>query len=70
MAALLLGIGLAMPGPFDVDKMSFVGPTTLESWRGVAVAQRLSEATGLPPSSRPTRQPPHWARASMARGAT
>ncbi|PZF77207.1 ROK family transcriptional regulator [Aestuariivirga litoralis] len=44
---MLLGIGLAMPGPFDVDKMSFVGPTTLESWRGVAVAERLSEATGL-----------------------
>ena len=43
----VLGIGLAMPGPFDVDKMSFVGPTTLESWRGVAVAQRLAETTGL-----------------------
>ncbi|OYU72936.1 MAG: transcriptional regulator, partial [Alphaproteobacteria bacterium PA3] len=42
-----LGIGLAMPGPFDVESMSFVGPTTLESWRGVAVAQRLSERTGL-----------------------
>ena len=44
---MVLGIGLAMPGPFDVDSMSFVGPTTLESWRGVAVAQRLSESTGL-----------------------
>jgi len=44
---LLLGAGLAMPGPFDVESMSFVGPTTLESWRGVAVAERLSEATGL-----------------------
>lgn len=44
---LLLGVGLAMPGPFDVESMSFVGPTTLESWRGVAVAQRLNEATGL-----------------------
>lgn len=44
---MVLGIGLAMPGPFDVESMSFVGPTTLESWRGVAVAQRLSERTGL-----------------------
>ncbi|MCA3554763.1 ROK family transcriptional regulator [Aestuariivirga sp.] len=44
---LLVGAGLAMPGPFDVESMSFVGPTTLESWRGVAVAQRLSDATGL-----------------------
>ena len=45
---MVLGIGLAMPGPFDVESMSFVGPTTLESWRGVAVAQRLSEMTNLP----------------------
>lgn len=44
---MLLGVGLAMPGPFDVESMSFVGPTTLESWRGVNVAERLSEATGL-----------------------
>ena len=44
---MLLGVGLAMPGPFDVESMSFVGPTTLESWRGVAVAERLSAATGL-----------------------
>ena len=44
---MVLGIGLAMPGPFDVESMSFVGPTTLESWRGVAVAQRLSERTGF-----------------------
>lgn len=44
---LLLGIGLAMPGPFEVESMSFVGPTTLESWRGVAVAERLAETTRL-----------------------
>lgn len=45
---MVLGIGLVMPGPFDIESMSFVGPTTLESWRGVAVAQRLSQTTGLP----------------------
>ena len=45
--SLLLGVGLAMPGPFGVESMSFVGPTTLESWRGVAVAERLAAATGL-----------------------
>lgn len=44
----LLGIGLAMPGPFDVESMSFVGPTTLEGWRGFPVEQRLSEVSGLP----------------------
>lgn len=44
----LLGAGLALPGPFDVDAMSFVGPTTLEGWGGVAIAERLEQATGLP----------------------
>ena len=44
----MLGIGLAMPGPFDVDSMSFVGPTTLEGWKGVPVREDLAKLTGLP----------------------
>jgi len=44
----MLGIGLAMPGPFDVESMSFVGPTTLEGWNGVPVRERLAQKTGLP----------------------
>lgn len=44
----MLGLGLAMPGPFDVESMSFVGPTTLESWRGIAIEERLKQVTGLP----------------------
>jgi predicted NBD/HSP70 family sugar kinase len=44
----MLGVGLAMPGPFDVESMSFVGPTTMVGWKDVAVRQRLAEATGLP----------------------
>jgi predicted NBD/HSP70 family sugar kinase len=44
----MLGIGLAMPGPFDVDSMSFVGPTTLEGWKGVPVREELAKLTGLP----------------------
>lgn len=44
----MLGIGLAMPGPFDVESMSFVGPTTLEGWQDVAVAERLADLTGQP----------------------
>ena len=44
----MLGIGLAMPGPFGVESMSFVGPTTLEGWQGVPISERLAEATGLP----------------------
>ena len=44
----MLGIGLAMPGPFEVESMSFVGPTTLEGWKGVQVQQRLAEGSNLP----------------------
>ena len=44
----MLGIGLAMPGPIDVDSMSFVGPTTLEGWKGIPVRERLSALAGLP----------------------
>ena len=44
----LLGVGLAMPGPFDVDSMSFVGPTTLEGWRGFPIEQRLAEVAAAP----------------------
>ena len=43
-----LGIGVAMPGPFDVESMSFVGPTTIEGWKGVPVARRIEATTGLP----------------------
>jgi predicted NBD/HSP70 family sugar kinase len=44
----MLGIGLAMPGPFDVDSMSFIGPTTLEGWQGVPIREHLAAMTGLP----------------------
>ncbi|MGV2124804.1 ROK family transcriptional regulator [Agrobacterium vitis] len=44
----LLGAGLALPGPFDVDSMSFVGPTTMAGWKNVDIRQRLADATGLP----------------------
>lgn len=43
----ILGIGMALPGPFDVESMSFVGPTTMTGWSGVALRQRLAEASGL-----------------------
>ena len=44
----MLGVGLALPGPFDVDSMSFVGPTTMVGWGNIALRERLTEATGLP----------------------
>ncbi|WP_119388534.1 ROK family transcriptional regulator [Taklimakanibacter lacteus] len=47
-AGRMLGLGMAMPGPFDVEAMSFVGPTTLQGWKDVPIAERLAAATGLP----------------------
>ena len=44
----MLGIGMALPGPFGVESMSFVGPTTMAGWENVAIRERLSELTGLP----------------------
>ena len=43
----LLGAGLAMPGPFGVESMSFVGPTTLAGWQDVDIRLELQRATGL-----------------------
>lgn len=47
-AERIIGIGMAMPGPFDIDSMSFVGPTTMEGWRGVDVHARLTAAVPFP----------------------
>ncbi|MBI2717432.1 MAG: ROK family transcriptional regulator [Rhizobiales bacterium] len=44
----MLGVGLAMPGPFDVEAMSFVGPTTLEGWQEFPIAESLEAVAGLP----------------------
>lgn len=44
----LLGVGMAMPGPFGVQSMSFVGSTTMTGWQDVDILERLSEATSLP----------------------
>lgn len=44
----MLGIGVAIPGPVGVESMSFVGSTTLEGWKDVAIAERIEAVTGLP----------------------
>ena len=44
--ARLLGIGVVMPGPFEVDGMTSVGPTTLSGWAGINAAEALGEACG------------------------
>lgn len=45
-AARLLGVGIVMPGPFGIDGMSSVGPTTLPGWAGVDAATLLGAAIG------------------------
>jgi predicted NBD/HSP70 family sugar kinase len=47
-AGRVLGVGMALPGPFGVESMSFIGPTTLTGWKDVALGERLASATGLP----------------------
>lgn len=42
----LLGIGVVMPGPFEVEGMSSVGPATLPGWTGTDPAALFSKATG------------------------
>ncbi|WP_105417629.1 ROK family protein [Neorhizobium sp. T25_27] len=46
VGAKLLGTGVVMPGPFEIDGMTSVGPTTLPGWAGLDAAQALSEACG------------------------
>lgn len=44
----LLGIGLAMPGPFGVEGLTSVGPTALPGWQDFPVAVELQKLTGIP----------------------
>ena len=46
--AKVLGIGVVMPGPFGVEGISSMGPTTLHGWEDVDIAARLAEMSGLP----------------------
>lgn len=43
----LLGVGAVMPGPFEIEGMSSVGPTTLPGWSGLDATSVLSAATGM-----------------------
>lgn len=47
-AGRMIGIGLALPGPFGVESMSFVGPTTMAGWEHVAIRERIAELAGVP----------------------
>ncbi len=47
-AGRLRGVGVALPGPFAVSSMSFVGPTVLEGWTDLSALDELRRITGLP----------------------
>lgn len=42
----ILGVGVVMPGPFEVEGMTSVGPTTLAGWAGTPPGPALSAAVG------------------------
>ncbi|CAI1499389.1 ROK family transcriptional regulator [Serratia ficaria] len=44
----MLGIGVVMPGPFGVEGISSVGPTTLNGWENTDVVADLAAQSGLP----------------------
>ncbi|MEU5252054.1 ROK family transcriptional regulator [Streptomyces longwoodensis] len=44
----ILGLGLATPGPIDLEQGAIVGAPQLTGWTRVPVQRMLSEATGLP----------------------
>ena len=43
----LLGIGMAMPGPFGVEGMTSVGPTALPGWQDFPLASELARLTDI-----------------------
>ena len=46
LAVSLLGVGVVMPGPFEIDGMSSVGPATLPGWSGLDTRALAAEAIG------------------------
>jgi predicted NBD/HSP70 family sugar kinase len=48
IAVHLLGVGVVMPGPFEIDGMSSVGPATLPGWTGLDTKALAAEAIGEP----------------------
>ena len=46
VGAKLFGTGVVMPGPFGIEGLTSVGPTTLPGWAGMDAAQALSDACG------------------------
>ncbi len=43
----VLGVGIAAPGPLDLDRGVVLDPPLLEGWHGVALRDALAKSTGL-----------------------
>lgn len=46
-ARRIWGVGVALPGPFDVPGLSFTGPTAFEGWTDLSILEDLHQATSL-----------------------
>lgn len=46
--ATLLGVGVVMPGPFEIEGLSGVGPTTLPGWAGTDAVSVIATQIGVP----------------------
>lgn len=44
----ICGIGVVMPGPFNVNETTASGPTVLPEWQTFPLVAKLSHSTGLP----------------------
>ncbi|MCY0148524.1 ROK family protein [Hoeflea sp. G2-23] len=44
----ICGIGVVMPGPFNVNEIAASGPTVLPNWQSFPLVKKLSQSTGLP----------------------
>lgn len=44
----IVGIGLAVPGPIDIDRGIIVDPPLLDGWSNVPLREELAARTGLP----------------------
>lgn len=47
-AQRVLGVGIAAPGPIDMEAGTVLNPPLLHGWRDVAIRDDLSEALGIP----------------------
>ncbi|WP_157683508.1 ROK family transcriptional regulator [Microlunatus soli] len=44
----IVGVGIAAPGPIDIDRGVVIDPPNLAGWQSVPIRHAIGEATGLP----------------------